>query len=148
MGWATIIAVISVVFVVTFSNLRGMALRENESHAEALLRALGEVLSSEVLAAEAAPSLREWTDERTELRGELTDARWLEGDVLLRHGYLVEWRFGSAGPVLVAWPTERGLSGNRAFTWSPDDGLEVRANEDEAWSGLDQRPGASLSAAQ
>jgi len=144
MGWATILAVVAVVFVVTFANLRGMALRENESHVQALLRAIGDRMSPEVLA--APPSdLRDWTDGQDGLAPDLTDVRWVgdEGDLLLRHGYLVEWRPATGGPMLVAWPTEHGLSGNRAFAWSPVRGLVELATPSSPWSGLERRPGAA-----
>ncbi len=145
MGWATILAVVSVVFVVTFSNLRGMALRENENHAQALLRAIGERLSPEVMA--APPSdLRDWTEDQDGLAPDLTDARWVndEGDLLLRHGYLVEWRPGIGGPVLVAWPADHGLSGNRAFAWLPGRGLVELAEGPLPWSGMERRPVGDL----
>ena len=149
MGWATILAVVSVVFVLTFANLRGMALRENENHVQALLRALGERLSPEVLAA-PPEDLRDWTDAQDGLAPELTDAQWVneDGNLLLRHGYLVEWRPTARGPVLVAWPTEHGLSGNRAFAWHPTRGLVELASEAEPWSGIGRRPAADLDLAQ
>lgn len=145
MGWATILAVVAVVFVVTFSNLRGMALRENESHAEALLRAFGELLTPEVLA-DAPRDLQAWSAAQQGFDHELTDAHWVgdDGALLLRHGYLFEWRPSATGPLLVAWPTEHGLSGRRAFLWSPDGGVVTLPNEARAWSGMERRPGPDL----
>jgi hypothetical protein len=144
MGLATLTAVFAVVIVITLSSLRGLAMRENESHVQALLEALGSSLTSEVLAAPPA-NLRALTEADKSLTSELSDTRW-SGDLLFRHGYFVEL-LAPAGadtprPTLVAWPSQHGRTGNRAFIWRPEDGLAVRTNAKRPWSGLEHPPSA------
>lgn len=146
MGLATLVGVIAVVVVITLSSLRGLAMRENETHVQALLKALGSSLTHEV---QAAPpkDLRSLTEGDEALSAELSDTRW-SGDLLFRHGYFVELltplEEEGAEPVLVAWPSQRGRTGKRAFIWRPKSGLTVRANVREHWSGLEHQPRAPL----
>ncbi len=141
MGIATLTAVIAVVVVITLSSIRGLAMRENESHVKALLEALGSSLTSEVYAAPPR-DLRDLTQRDASLSQELADTRWT-GELFFRHGYFVELvREGVDGStgLLVAWPSQYGRTGNRAFLWSPEEGLVVRANSEDPWSGMESPP--------
>jgi len=146
MGLATLTAVIAVVVVITLSSLRGLAMRENESHVQTLLSALGSSLTSEVMAAPPT-NLRALTESDNSLAGELSDTRW-SGDLLFRHGYFVELmaplEAESTEPMLVAWPSQHGRTGKRAFIWRPESGLTVRANTETPWSGLENQPSAAV----
>jgi len=142
MGIATLVAVFAVVIVITLSSVRGLAMRENESHVQILLEAIGSSLTSEVHAA-VPLDLRSLTESDESLASELEDTRWT-GDLLFRHGYFVELIDPStteaAQPTLVAWPSRHGRTGNRAFIWRADRGLEVRPNAARPWSGLEHQP--------
>ena len=133
MGVATLVAIVAVAIVITLSSLRGLAMRENESHVQTLLRALGESLNREVLAAESAgipiaKSLQTLTETDQSLQSEMNDTRW-SGELLFRHGYYVKLRQGPTGtePFLEAWPSREGRTGKRRFTWQATTGLSVIA---------------------
>jgi len=139
MGVATLVAVFAVVIVITLSSLRGIAMQENEDHVQRLLRALGKSAASEVHAAPPA-DLRALTEADTGLERELNDSRW-SGERLFRHGYLVHMiHQGADGPVLVAWPADHGNTGNRAFMWTPTEGLRDLRSPDQPYSGLVNAP--------
>ena len=144
MGLATLTGLFAVVVVITLSSLRGLAMRENETHVQALLEALGSSLNREVLAAPPT-NLRELTEKDDSLAAELSDTRW-SGDLLFRHGYFVELlaptEADATSPTLVAWPSQHGRTGNRAFIWRPEGGLVIRANARSPWSGLEHPPSA------
>lgn len=127
MGIATLVAIVAVAIVITLSSLRGLAMRENENHVQALMRALGESLNREVAA--APKSLQALTESDTSLKSEMSDTRW-NGDLLFRHGYFIEMRPGKDGtkPELVAWPSREGHTGKRKFAWQSARGLRVVAD--------------------
>ena len=139
MGMTTILAVFAVVIVITISSLRGIAIQENESHVQTLLRALGSSWSSEVHAA-PPQTLRELTETDGSLTKELNDSRWT-GERLFRHGYLVQMVMQPSGlPTFVAWPSKHGRTGTRSFVWQPDGGLQAAEHQGQPWSGLENPP--------
>jgi len=137
MGVATLTAVLAVVIAITLSSIRGLAMRENESHVKSLLEALGSSLTSEVHAAPPT-NLRSLAEGDENLTRILLDTRW-SGELLFRHGYFVEL-VAEDEATLVAWPSQYGRTGNRAFLWSPTTGLTIRANATDSWSGMEHQP--------
>jgi hypothetical protein len=143
MGIATLLAVTSVIVVITLSSLRGMAITENESHAQSLLSAIAGSLNSQVFAAPPS-SLEEVTQSDSSLESNLTDGEFLskDGCLFVRHGYLFEWREENAGGsiLLVAWPFDLGQTGRKAFALTREGKLVTHPNQALGWSGLDRRP--------
>jgi hypothetical protein len=141
--YLTILAIVAVVVVVTIPRLRGFAVRENETDAIRMLRALamqparaGHGVESNDLAHVVAGD--------SALRHRLEDIECLEDGTLRRHGYLFDMTMLRPGePMLRAWPWNHGQTGNDAFVWTPQRGLLWHANADGRFSGPGYAPGAA-----
>jgi hypothetical protein len=133
--YLTILAIVGVVVVVTIPRLRGFAVRENETDAIHMLRAL---------ATQPAPAGREQAGNDlallvardSGLRRRLEDIECLDDGSLRRHGYLFDMTMLRPGePMLRAWPWSHGQTGNDAFVWTPQRGLLWNRNADGRFSG-------------
>jgi hypothetical protein len=144
----TLVAIATVVLLVSLPRLRDFALRENEGDAVRLVTRLGAIGERE-----GARSIRELIEGQPALARQLDDAEFLEdGTLLRRHGYLFDLAADSSalpGPsgasgaprAVRAWPWAHGRTGFAAFAWLSGRGLTAHANTEGLWSGPLRPPG-------
>lgn len=134
-----LLAVGTVVVLVTLPLLRSLALKENERDA---LRVL-ELVGPRVFAAETgAVGFGELLQPEGELSRRLPDTRLLaDGQLMFHHGYLFEIVPDADGaPGVRAWPLRHGETGLGAF-WSLGPGRVLgHPNRAATWSGLGDAP--------
>lgn len=155
-GALSLLAVVSVLVVVSVPRLRGIALQENEVDARGTAGLLASALRG-MKDADDTPSLRELL-RRPELAGLLADAELVEHGTLLRHhGYLFEvtrlcpsLSLPSAPSSLLsgdrgglhsmmairAWPWAHGATGEAAFLVTAGGAGLVHPNAPPCWEGL------------
>ena len=164
-GTCQLLAVVSVLILVSLQRLRGFARHENEVDARTTVRLLSKELASWEPTTEGAapPTIRDLVTSPTVERA-VSDADFLaEGRYLRRHGYLfevvplrtrpaTEVRTAEtlAGEVqaaeiplpaaIRAWPWRSGQTGRRVWLGTPEGGLFRHENDEGHWSG----PGAEL----
>jgi len=143
----SLVAIATVVLLVSLPRLRDFALRENESDAQRLVSRLGLLDARDAQGARGtqgpaspARSIRELVESQPALARQLDDAEFLEGGTLLRrHGYLFDLALDSTGVssarALRGWPWAHGRTGFTAFAWLPDRGMTAHANPAGLWSG-------------
>lgn len=165
MGVLTLVAIVSVVVLVSLPRLRGFAQLQNEQDAIAATRRIAALVAD--LAEEASlhapgriPTIAEVV-ERNELGPELVDLELLDGGRLMRrHGYLfrIEAGLSAPGPAaesyggrtvlagepqpvagVVAWPWRASSTGRAVFLGLGADVFGHR-NETCAWSGPQAPP--------
>ncbi|HVS11933.1 MAG TPA: hypothetical protein VMS76_18855 [Planctomycetota bacterium] len=141
----TLVAIATVVLLVSLPRLRDFALRENEGDAQRLVSRLGAIAERE-----GARSIRELIEGQPGLTRQLDDAEFLEeGRLLRRHGYLFDLAAGASEPsgasgasrAVRGWPWAHGRTGFAAFAWFSARGLTTHANTEGLWSGPDRPPG-------
>ena len=159
----TLVAVASVVLLVSLPCLRDFAVRENERDARRLLPVLSKLVHRSdqdfadafgptarsapdpaSLRAAADPALATLLDRVPRLHSSLPDIRVEpDGRTLRHHGYV--FRLGEAGPdgarPVVAWPVDHGRTGLRCFAYAPGLGLLEHANAAGLYS-ADRGPGS------
>ena len=123
-----------VVLLVALPSLRGFALRENETDAVRLIRALSsacvETPGSEKL------TIGELLAANPALQHRFGDLEVLTEHAVLRtHGYLFDLVRTDAGPTLRAWPWSHGRTGHTAFALTPGSDILGHPNSEGAWSG-------------
>lgn len=142
----TLVAIATVVLLVSLPRLRDFALRENEGDAKRLVARLALVDAREARGSpgEAAParSIQELIEAHPGLGRQLDDAEFLEdGRLLRRHGYLFDLAVDPEGTrALRGWPWEHGRTGWAAFAWVEGRGLFAGRNEAGTWSGPGRPP--------
>ena len=137
----TLVAVATVVLLVSLPRLRDFALRQNESDARQMALRLVGLISAPVHAGEL-PTAGELVRGEPRLARELRDLEILDGGRRLRrHGYLFEIAPPGEGtpPTVRAWPWEHGRTGRLAFVAVPGGGLFVHPNAEGRWGG-ERRP--------
>ena len=149
-GGLSLLAIVTVLVLVSVSRLQGFALHENENDALRTLRLLSRALLER--GEEATPDTIEGLVEATELLPRLQNARFSsDGELLERHGYLFRLVQDSAphveGVVLaaenpastpvrvVAWPRVHGATGHASLCADPGRALFGHANASGRWSG-------------
>jgi hypothetical protein len=131
-----------VVLLVSLPSLRGLALRQNESDAVRVVRALGR--ASLATAGARARSIGELFRANPELEHRFGDLEYLEGPRLLRaHGYLFDLSRGPDGPTVRAWPWAWGRTGFAAFVHTAAGELLGHPNSEGTWNGCADAPCAS-----
>jgi len=123
-----------VVLLVALPSLRGFALRENETDAIRLIRALGSACldtpGSETL------TIGELLVANPALQHRFGDLEHLSEHAVLRtHGYLFDLVPTDEGPTLRAWPWSHGRTGHAAFALTPGGDILGHPNSEGAWSG-------------
>jgi len=139
---ATLLAVATVVLLVSLPRLRDFALRENQGDARGLVARLGRLLDDEVHAAEVG-NVQDAIAGDPALARQLEDVEYLEhGRLLRRHGYLFEVLPGAAPQRVTvrAWPWEHGRTGLASFVWIAHRGLAGHPNTDGRWTGTGGGP--------
>ena len=136
-----LLAVGTVVVLVTLPLLRGLAVRENERDALRTLRLFG----GEVFAAESAataPDLASLVEGDPVLIRRLPDTRVLaEAGRIFHHGYLFELSADEGGErYLRAWPYAHGETGYAAFLLGESGELMGHRNPAARWNGPAQAP--------
>lgn len=132
-----LLAVGTVVVLVTLPLLRGLVVRENERDALRALRLFGgEVFAADPRAAQPA-DLASCVEAAPELLRRLPDTRVLDDHGrLFHHGYLFELGTDPSGErVLRAWPSSHGDTGYAAFLLGADGRLRGHANAAARWDG-------------
>ena len=170
-GTVSLVAVVSVLVLVSLPRLRGLARYENEADAQATIRLLAQELAvreSESDGHALPPTFFELVSS-PEVERSLSDARFVQnGRLLLRHGYLfavvrlpgapptdasAPRVVRAAGPPVAgagawgirAWPWKHGHSGATALLATAD-GLTYRhANTPPVWNGPECEPEAPWS---
>lgn len=128
---ASLVAIGVVVALVSLPSLRGLAIRQNESDAARVVRALAQAaretgLGDAVALLEETPSLRHRF-------GDLERAGVPGHPGLLRaNGYLFDLAPGPAGLAARAWPWELGRTGRAAFVAQAEGALLVNAGSPAA----------------
>jgi hypothetical protein len=141
--YLTILAIVAVVVVVTIPRLRGFAVRENETDAIHMLRALA-MQPARSGHDQDVNDLAHAVARDPAMLHRLEDVECLEDGSLRRHGYLFDMTMLRQGePMLRAWPWNHGQTGNDAFVWTPQRGLLWHANADGRFSGPGYAPGAA-----
>jgi hypothetical protein len=147
----TLVAIATVVLLVSLPRLRDFALRENEGDAQRLVSRLGAIDALDDRA--PARTIRELIEGQPALARQLDDAEFLEeGTLLRRHGYLFDLAGDSSGPpgfsgasgaprAVRGWPWAHGRTGFAAFAWLSGRGLTAHANREGLWSGPLRPPG-------
>ncbi|MEM7309752.1 MAG: hypothetical protein AAF682_23960 [Planctomycetota bacterium] len=139
-GVVTVLAIMTVVVLVSLPRLHDFALRENESDAAVLTRLLGQGL---VQHAEPGADLHDLA-ERMGLDPRRDDLEWVESGRLLRHhGYLFELVPGRGEAIVRAWPWTYGETGRTAFVFRAEGGVFGHDNPGGAWTGPAQPPALS-----
>ncbi len=144
----TIAALLLVVGVVSIPLLRTHALRQNELDALRSLAQLAAPLEAFARAGRTPATIGHLLELEPDLARRLIDAEVLDGGRLLRrHGYLFDLApalpHGAApGPVLRAWPWNRGRTGLGAFVQAPSGEILGHPNRDGRWSGPNPPPRA------
>jgi len=130
-GTISILAVASVVVLVSLPLLRRMAMMENQRDALAVLRALGDVVEAAPPGAPAIGALP--------LDAPALATRSLEpvaGGLFLRaRGYYFDLVTDGGEPTLRAWPCEYGRTGFRSFVRTSGGALLDHDNAEAAFSG-------------
>ncbi len=131
-GVALLLAVGTLVVLVSLPRLRALTVRTGELDARSTLRLLAERLELP----EPGTTLGQALSAVPGLRRPLQDARLFSGGrILAHHGYCFELLNDEVGPVLVAWPQDWGQTGFAAFALRPD-GLLGHPNAEGHWNGV------------
>lgn len=155
-GALSLVAVLSVLVVISIPRLQGIARQENEADARLTAQLLAGALGS--CDPSAATTMRDLV-RRPELASGLADAELLlRGSLLRRHGYLFEVTrlapslslpavprallSGEKGvlgsmPAIRAWPWSHGSSGERAFLVTVGGASLQHPNSVPRWHGLE-----------
>ncbi len=146
--YLTILAIVVVVVVVTLPRLRGFAVRENETDAIHMLRALA-MQPAQAGRDPTGNDLAQLVARDSALRHRLEDIECLDDGSVRRHGYLFDVTMLRPGePMLRAWPWNHGQTGKDAFVWTPQRGILWNANADGRFSGPENPPAAADIGAQ
>ena len=140
----TLVAVVTVVLLVSLPRLRHFALRENESDARQVVRALAELVTHPVQAAER-PDVGQLIRSDPLLEQQWRDIDYLaEGTLARRHGYLFEVVHTESGAAVRAWPWQHGRTGLCSYVWRPATGVLVHDDPTGSCSGDDRPPLSDL----
>ncbi len=137
----TLVAVATVVLLVSLPRLRDFALRENGNDARQLMRTLAELVGGSVQAAQGV-AIRDLVQSDAQLERQLRDVEYLDdGALLRRHGYLFELVHERSGVLgLRAWPWRHGRTGLHSYVWRPGNGIFAHPNPLGAWAGESRPP--------
>ena len=123
-----------VVLLVALPSLRGLALRENETDAVRLIRALGAACLESPESNEL--NIGALFSATPALQHRFGDLEHLPEHAVLRtHGYLFDLVQTDDGPTLRAWPWSHGRTGHTAFALSLGGKILGHPNSEGSWSG-------------